>query len=146
MGLFKFLIFFLPTIGFAAPVMTPEYNELVAKITSALIRQDVVAYKLLIHPDCPIDEAKIKNVVSEAWTDRYQVRLKNVNESYDKSQIKFLVTPEMVLEFQVKIKITNPIRIKAMGGATETELIKLFPISRYKGAFKILDWPCFTSK
>ena len=143
MGLFKIFIFLLPTVGFATPVMSPEQNELVTKITSALIKQDVLAYKLLIHPDCPVDEAKITNVVSEAWTDRYQVRLKNVNESYDKSQIKFLVTPEMVLEFQIKIKITNPVRIKAMGGVTESELIKLFPLSRYKGTLKILEWPCY---
>ena len=42
------------------------------------------------------------NVVSEAWTD-YEVRLKNINESYDKSQIKF------------QVKVTNPRRIKAIG-------------------------------
>jgi hypothetical protein len=123
--------------------MTHEQTELAKQIVTALSHQDGEAFKKLIHPGCPIDEAKIKNVLSTPWTNRYQVRIKSINESFDRTIIKFSVEPESVLEFQVWTKLTNPKVIKMMKGSTEVESVKLFPLARHNKELKILEWPCF---
>ena len=123
--------------------MTAEQTDFAKRIVAVLSNQDLVGFKKLIHPACPIDEAKIKNFLSTPWTNRYQVRLKKVNESFDTTKIKFVVEPDSVLEFQVWTKLSNPAIIKMMKGATEVESIKIFPLARHNKELKVLEWPCF---
>lgn len=142
----KFLIIFsFSTYVFSASELSSEQLAFSDRIASVLQLGNQNEYKKLIHSKCPIDEAKLLDVTKNLWTKRYLVRLKKVTESFDLSRIKFKVLPEYVLEFQVWTKITDPMRIKMMNGATEIELTKVFPVGKEESSLKIIEWPCFDS-
>ncbi len=117
----------------AAPELTSEQQAFSKKIVDVLKLQNAETYKKLIHSKCPIDEGRIKASVNNAWTDRYQVRIKKVDESFDPAAIKFIVQPEYVMEFQVWTK----------KGVTEVELVKALPVAKDGADLKIMEWPCF---
>ncbi len=72
--------------------------------------------------------------MTNAWTDRYEVRIKKVNETFDPAAIKFIVSPDYVMEFQVWTKRKD---------ATEIELVKALPVAKDGPELKIMEWPCY---
>lgn len=128
---FLFVSLFTPVL--AAAELTIEQQAFSKKLVEVLKLQNAEAYKKLIHSKCPVDEGRIKASLSSAWTDRYQVRIKKVDETFDPAAIKFIVSPEYVMEFQVWTK----------KGATEVELVKAFPVAKDGPDLKIMEWPCF---
>lgn len=134
MIIYSFIVLSFATQLLAAPELTSQQLAFSKKIVEVLKLQNEEAYKKLIHSKCPLDEGRIKASLTNAWTDRYQVRIKKVNESFDQDKIKFVVTPVYVMEFQVWTKKND---------GTEIELVKALPVAQDGPELKILEWPCF---
>ncbi len=138
------LLFTIITHSAFAAELSPEQRAFSDKIVQVLQSGNAGDYKNLIHSQCPVDEAKVTDVVKDVWTQRYIVRLKEVKESYD-PKFKFKVTPEFVLEIQGWRKVTDPKLLKMLKNVTEIEIVKNFPVAKDKTTLKILEWPCFDS-
>ena len=121
-------------VAFGAKTEKSKTQSLKQQILAAHQKSNEKLFRKLIHPKCPVDDAKIRSNLMIPWTSRYQVRDKKVEESFDLTKINFHVKPEAVLEYQVWTKTVQ---------GPEIELIKAFPIARYRGKWKILEYPCF---
>ena len=144
MIMFKIIlsVFVIITHTTFASELSPEQRAFSDKIIKVLQSGKAVDYKNLIHPQCVVNEAKIADVVKDVWTQKYEVRLKEVKEAFDQ-KIKFKVKPEFVLEIQGWRKVTDPNLLKMLKGASEIEIVKSFPVAKDKTELKILEWPCF---
>ena len=131
------LILFTPVFADITEIELKQFGQ---KIFDIHARKAKDEYLALIHPDCPapIPEA-IEWTFSSRWlkNEDHDIRIKDVSESYDMSQLNFKVKPEAALEFQTwMISESN----------TKEELVTGFPVAKYKGELKVLDYPCFEPK
>ena len=125
----------ITSFALAADPLKPEEEKLSRKIVEVMKKQDAAGIKSLLHSKCPPHEDKIKSITSKAWTDRYQVRIKKLEETFDMKKTGFVAVPEYVMEFQVWQKTTP-----------ERELVKFFVVARENGEPKLLEWPCYEVK